>query len=125
MQDDTVKSPVEAQSIKVSFPAPKNQDSVVPLIQAQNLSVSGPKMPSPSPAKVNTFHESDRRVYLLGENRWEEPSRLNGKNGTVATISKLVLGENCYSCKGVGTMLCTGKNYSHIHFPHSHKILLF
>ena len=112
MQDDTVKSTVETRSIKVSVPAQKKQDSVVPLIQAQNLSVSGPKMPSPSPAKVNTFDESDRRVYLLGENRWEDPSRLNGKNGTVATISKLVLGEKCYSCKGVGSTLCTGKNFT-------------
>lgn len=43
---------------------------------------------------------SERRVYLLGENRWEEPQRLVDKRrGT--KVSK------CFTCKGEGTTLCT------------------
>lgn len=43
---------------------------------------------------------SDRRVYLLGENRWEEPQRLvDQRRGTKVSM--------CFSCKGVGNILCT------------------
>ncbi|XP_054805184.1 protein disulfide isomerase pTAC5, chloroplastic [Prosopis cineraria] len=49
---------------------------------------------------------SHRRVFLLGENRWEEPSRLGatkavekGKTGDVTT--------KCLQCRGEGRLLCT------------------
>ncbi|MCO5564257.1 hypothetical protein L7F22_017915 [Adiantum nelumboides] len=48
------------------------------------------------------------RVYLLGENRWEEPDRLFSNNGpTAATAAATTLGEKCISCKGQGLMMCT------------------
>jgi hypothetical protein len=59
-----------------------------------------------------------RRVYLLGENRWEEPDRLKNKqeddrrriNGTTTTTMKASV-MMCFQCRGVGTMLCTGKRH--------------
>ncbi|KAG0555741.1 hypothetical protein M758_11G000100 [Ceratodon purpureus] len=63
----------------------------------------------------------NRRVFLLGENRWEEPGRLgrpsSKPNGAAAiapsstSISKLgsraVGTDKCFSCKGEGAMMCT------------------
>lgn len=49
---------------------------------------------------------SEHRVFLLGENRWEEPSRLTGKNkqgGTITKDSKT----KCLTCSGAGRVLCT------------------
>lgn len=50
--------------------------------------------------------ESYHRVFLLGENRWEEPSRLNKNKGsetnTTGTATK------CLTCRGEGRLLCTG-----------------
>nr|XP_004298010.2 PREDICTED: uncharacterized protein LOC101295804 isoform X2 [Fragaria vesca subsp. vesca] len=49
--------------------------------------------------------ESYHRVFLLGENRWEEPSRLNKNKGsetnTTGTATK------CLTCRGEGRLLCT------------------
>ncbi|KAH9611626.1 hypothetical protein KSS87_010320 [Heliosperma pusillum] len=44
---------------------------------------------------------SEHRVFLLGENRWEDPSRLNKTNGN----TQLSAGK-CLTCKGVGQLLC-------------------
>ncbi|KAL9244985.1 hypothetical protein vseg_018696 [Gypsophila vaccaria] len=41
------------------------------------------------------------RVFLLGENRWEEPSRLNKSKGNTQ-----VSGTRCLTCKGAGRLLC-------------------
>ncbi|KAK9128401.1 hypothetical protein Syun_017198 [Stephania yunnanensis] len=46
---------------------------------------------------------SHHRVYLLGENRWEEPSRLNGKAGRNNTP---VGTTKCLECRGEGRVLC-------------------
>ncbi|XP_068666463.1 protein disulfide isomerase pTAC5, chloroplastic-like [Aristolochia californica] len=43
---------------------------------------------------------SQHRVFLLGENRWEEPSRLVGKN------KKNVGATKCLSCHGEGRLMC-------------------
>lgn len=50
---------------------------------------------------------SHHRVFLLGENRWEEPSRLKGnkkesETKTAGTTTK------CLTCRGEGRILCTG-----------------
>ncbi|KAI5071157.1 hypothetical protein GOP47_0013408 [Adiantum capillus-veneris] len=59
----------------------------------------------PSSSVVET---SRPRVYLLGENRWEEPDRLFSKNGPiVATATATASSKKCFSCKGPGTMMCT------------------
>lgn len=65
----------------------------------------------------------NRRVFLLGENRWEEPGRLgrpsskgNGAPSTSPSSTststsqlggKAVGTEKCFSCKGEGVMMCT------------------
>ncbi|KAK9138265.1 hypothetical protein Sjap_008859 [Stephania japonica] len=46
---------------------------------------------------------SHHRVYLLGENRWEEPSRLNGKAGrNIMPVGAT----KCLACRGEGRVLC-------------------
>lgn len=52
----------------------------------------------------NSTEPFQNRVYLLGENRWEEPSRLLSKNGPSPAV---VVGEKCFSCKGQGNTMCT------------------
>ncbi len=65
----------------------------------------------------------NRRVFLLGENRWEEPGRLgrsllsataNGAPAAPATSTSsqgadraVGMPERCFSCKGEGVMMCT------------------
>lgn len=52
---------------------------------------------------VSEVEVSHHRVYLLGENRWEEPSRLAGTHsGSGETVTK------CTSCRGEGRLLCMG-----------------
>lgn len=53
---------------------------------------------------------SHHRVFLLGENRWEEPSRLKGnkkesETKTTGTTTK------CLTCRGEGRLLCTGMHF--------------
>lgn len=47
------------------------------------------------------------RVFLLGENRWEEPSRLTGgsKRTTAKNTSENAI-TKCTSCRGEGRLLC-------------------
>ncbi|KAK4425302.1 protein disulfide isomerase pTAC5, chloroplastic [Sesamum alatum] len=50
---------------------------------------------------------SQHRVFLLGENRWEEPSRLSGNSKT--TVTKSTSGNaatKCVACRGEGRLLC-------------------
>lgn len=56
---------------------------------------------------------SKHRVFLLGENRWEEPSRLVGKNKKAGDQSKSKTEESatkCLACRGEGRLMCTGSN---------------
>lgn len=57
---------------------------------------------------VSEVEVSHHRVYLLGENRWEEPSRLagNGKSETHGGSGETVT--KCTSCRGEGRLLCMG-----------------
>ncbi|CAN0875521.1 Protein disulfide isomerase pTAC5, chloroplastic [Linum grandiflorum] len=50
---------------------------------------------------------SKHRVFLLGENRWEEPSRLVGKSkeGNVNMVRKVT---KCLTCRDEGRLMCTG-----------------
>lgn len=49
---------------------------------------------------------SHHRVFLLGENRWEEPSRLKGNKKESET--KTTGTTKCLTCRGEGRLLCTG-----------------
>ncbi|CAM6114397.1 unnamed protein product [Calypogeia fissa] len=84
------------------------------------------KQPAPSDSsrkrEIDKYERSDaqetgtgssRRVYLLGENRWEEPDRVQKKQEEERRIKlgqttrMKVVAETCFVCRGVGTMLCT------------------
>lgn len=56
--------------------------------------------------EVGSSHHD--RVFLLGENRWEDPSRLIAKN-ELDRSNKIELGTTkCIACRGEGRLLCTG-----------------
>ncbi|EXB87095.1 hypothetical protein L484_010077 [Morus notabilis] len=57
---------------------------------------------------VKGVEVSKHRVYLLGENRWEEPSRLGGRDKKVDDKST----SKCHVCRGEGRLMCTGTNPS-------------
>ncbi|KAM0949326.1 putative Heat shock protein DnaJ, cysteine-rich domain superfamily [Dioscorea sansibarensis] len=48
---------------------------------------------------------SQQRVFLIGENRWEEPSRLVGRDKHAAR-GKPVSKTKCLSCRGEGRLMC-------------------
>ncbi|KAM3368859.1 hypothetical protein ACQJBY_017027 [Aegilops geniculata] len=54
---------------------------------------------------VEKIDYNKHRVYLLGENRWEDPSRLTKKDkpisGSTAASTK-----QCITCRGEGRLLC-------------------
>jgi len=54
-----------------------------------------------------TGHGSRTRVYLLGENRWEDSSRLIKKSKGQTMNSKPATVMMCFSCRGEGVTLCT------------------
>uniref|UniRef100_A0A1D1XFP3 Chaperone protein DnaJ 1 n=2 Tax=Anthurium amnicola TaxID=1678845 RepID=A0A1D1XFP3_9ARAE len=54
---------------------------------------------------VTEVEVSEQRVFLLGENRWEEPSRLVGRDNLIG--NKAVSGTKCLSCRGQGRLMCT------------------
>lgn len=57
---------------------------------------------------VSEVEVSSQRVYLLGENRWEEPSRLAGRSKPqVRSVSDKTVAK-CVSCRGEGRVLCLG-----------------
>ncbi|KZV18808.1 hypothetical protein F511_25735 [Dorcoceras hygrometricum] len=49
---------------------------------------------------------SPHRVFLLGENRWEEPSRLSGSSKRMKPGSINATVVKCLSCHGEGRVLC-------------------
>ncbi|XP_031503396.1 protein disulfide isomerase pTAC5, chloroplastic isoform X2 [Nymphaea colorata] len=57
----------------------------------------------------NVFMEaetSEHKVFLLGENRWEEPSRLAGSNKQIGK-GEAKSGTKCLACRGEGRLMCT------------------
>lgn len=51
---------------------------------------------------------SQHRVFLLGENRWEEPKRLAGRNRQVSGSKSGNTTTKCLACRGEGRLMCTG-----------------
>ncbi|KAK6161778.1 hypothetical protein DH2020_005159 [Rehmannia glutinosa] len=58
---------------------------------------------------VNEVNVSQHRVFLLGENRWEEPSRLSGSSKK--TIKSGNATTKCLTCRGEGRLLCMGLHH--------------
>ncbi|XVF29156.1 hypothetical protein REPUB_Repub15cG0095600 [Reevesia pubescens] len=50
---------------------------------------------------------SQHRVFLLGENRWEEPSRLSGREKQVTEGKNKDTATRCHACRGEGRLMCT------------------
>ncbi|XP_010241120.1 PREDICTED: uncharacterized protein LOC104585818 [Nelumbo nucifera] len=50
---------------------------------------------------------SQQRVFLLGENRWEEPSRLRGRDKKIGGDKPESPTTKCLACRGEGHLLCT------------------
>jgi len=48
---------------------------------------------------------SENRVFLLGENRWEDPSRLTQNKNLVST-GTAASAKTCISCRGEGRLMC-------------------
>ncbi|RCV34506.1 hypothetical protein SETIT_7G164700v2 [Setaria italica] len=48
---------------------------------------------------------SEHRVFLLGENRWEDPSRLTSNKKPVSTGTAAST-KTCISCRGEGRLMC-------------------
>lgn len=51
---------------------------------------------------------SQHRVFLLGENRWEEPSRISGRSKQVGNSKIKDAKIKCLTCRGEGRLLCSG-----------------
>lgn len=54
---------------------------------------------------------SQHRVFLLGENRWEEPSRLTGKDKQATGSKNIDAKTSCHACRGEGRLMCSGNDY--------------
>ncbi|XP_034686350.1 protein disulfide isomerase pTAC5, chloroplastic isoform X2 [Vitis riparia] len=50
---------------------------------------------------------SQQRVFLLGENRWEEPSRLVGRDKKGGGNKPKDATTKCLTCRGEGRLMCT------------------
>lgn len=48
---------------------------------------------------------SEHRVFLLGENRWEDPTRLTQNKKTASTGTSAST-KTCISCRGEGRLMC-------------------
>ncbi|KAI9196801.1 hypothetical protein LWI28_027151 [Acer negundo] len=56
---------------------------------------------------VTEVEVSQHRVFLLGENRWEDPSRLAGRDQNVADIETKNGTTKCLACRGEGRLMCS------------------
>ncbi|KAK6914267.1 Peptidoglycan binding-like [Dillenia turbinata] len=56
---------------------------------------------------VSEVEVSQQRVFLLGENRWEEPSRLVGTSKQVVRGKTKNESTKCLACRGEGRLICT------------------
>lgn len=56
---------------------------------------------------VAEVEASHHRVFLLGENRWEDSSRLTGKNKQGGQANNKDATTKCLTCRGEGRLLCT------------------
>ncbi|KAJ0092861.1 hypothetical protein Patl1_25954 [Pistacia atlantica] len=56
---------------------------------------------------VTEVEVSQHRVFLLGENRWEEPSRLTGRNRQASESKPKDAKTKCLTCRGEGRLMCT------------------
>ncbi|KAF0894423.1 hypothetical protein E2562_038957 [Oryza meyeriana var. granulata] len=56
---------------------------------------------------VSGVELSEHRVFLIGENRWEDPSRLTQKNKPITSATDASI-KKCISCRGEGRLMCVG-----------------
>nr|GEW76813.1 plastid transcriptionally active 5 [Tanacetum cinerariifolium] len=70
-----------------------------------------PEIPMETVKEDPKAYVSDDRVYLLGENRYEDSSRLKNLNSLTQTSSKGVVTTKCITCRGEGRLLCLEKSF--------------
>ncbi|KAK0607840.1 hypothetical protein LWI29_021390 [Acer saccharum] len=56
---------------------------------------------------VTEVEVSQHRVFLLGENRWEDPSRLAGRDQNVVDSETKNGTTKCLACRGEGRLMCS------------------
>ncbi|KAK2643928.1 hypothetical protein Ddye_019123 [Dipteronia dyeriana] len=56
---------------------------------------------------VTEVEVSQHRVFLLGENRWEDPSRLTGRDQKVVDSETKNGTTKCLACHGEGRLMCS------------------
>lgn len=54
-----------------------------------------------------SFDVSQQRVFLIGENRWEDPARLHSSNGKASDGKTKDISTKCLTCRGEGRLLCS------------------
>ncbi|KAI3688406.1 hypothetical protein L1987_82118 [Smallanthus sonchifolius] len=75
---------------------------------AANSVTETPEVPLRVVKEVSEPEASEHRVFLLGENRWEDSSRLKNRNSQSQPNSKGVAKTKCITCRGEGRLLCLG-----------------
>ncbi|CAL8130778.1 unnamed protein product [Prunus armeniaca] len=58
---------------------------------------------------VTKVKVSKHRVFLLGENRWKDSSRLSRNQKKVGESKTMNITTRCLTCRGEGRLLCTGE----------------
>ncbi|KAD4384147.1 hypothetical protein E3N88_24315 [Mikania micrantha] len=75
---------------------------------AANFVTQTPETPLRIVKEVPKSEVSEHRVFLLGENRWEDSSRLKNRNSQSQTNIKGAMKTKCITCRGEGRLLCLG-----------------
>ncbi|KAJ0818357.1 putative Heat shock protein DnaJ, cysteine-rich domain superfamily [Helianthus annuus] len=73
---------------------------------AANSIAQTPEVPLKIVKEVPENEVSDNRVFLLGENRYEDSSRLKNKSSQSQPNNKGVVTTKCITCRGEGRLLC-------------------
>ncbi|KAI3823006.1 hypothetical protein L1987_10609 [Smallanthus sonchifolius] len=73
---------------------------------AANSVTETPEIPLRVVKEVPEPEASEHRVFLLGENRWEDSSRLKNRNSQSQPNIKGVVKTKCITCRGEGRLLC-------------------
>ncbi|KAM3708500.1 hypothetical protein ACJW31_02G101500 [Castanea mollissima] len=74
---------------------------------ASIMDISEVKQTVVNEESVTEVEVSQHRVFLLGENRWEEPSRLVGRNKPFGNSKTKDTITKCLTCRGEGRLMCT------------------
>lgn len=97
-----------SQQLKSSSSSTLPTNADIPKDEANGASISVREVQQTVVKKGPTDVDiSEHRVFLLGENRWEEPSRLNKGNDKLKSgVKGQSPAPKCLVCRGEGRLLC-------------------